>query len=170
MSLRCQVLVPLMFVCGMFLAACGTSPQQAEQPTVGASPEPAPTPSATAAPTEPSLTEDQPALTWEREGGIAGFCDKLVIYPSGLVQAFTCRAEDEAEPLWEAQLSREAITQVGRWQVEWTSVERAWTDDATADSMTERIQFVGQGGQTPGETDLLQLRDFAVKEFLTQQP
>ena len=38
------------------------------------------------------------ALTWQRVGGIAGFCDDLKVYRSGLAVATTCKAAPTSRP------------------------------------------------------------------------
>ncbi|MCB0077607.1 MAG: hypothetical protein KDD73_09280 [Anaerolineales bacterium] len=111
-----------------------------------------------------------PVLTWHREGGIAGFCDELAMYDTGLVQSFSCKEANGEAPVWEAQLSTEALTELQRWQATYGSIDQTWSDEATADGMTEQISFVGQGGETADELTLQTMRDFAVKEFLTQMP
>ncbi len=128
----------------LVLAACST--------VVAAPPEtPGPTPG----------TNADPVLTWQRIGGIAGFCNGLELFADGRVIVTTC----EGEAIDESRLSAERQAQLERWTARFASFELEETDPATADAMTVRIGFSGGGSEGASEADRQSIRDWAAAVF-----
>lgn len=86
-------------------------------------------------------------LVWHREGGIAGFCDDLVIYSSGWAYASSCKQSNTSEQKG-ARLTADQLEQLYRWVDELKSFEISQKDSAAADAMTIAITFSGTGDKT----------------------
>jgi hypothetical protein len=106
------------------------------------------------------------ALTWHREGGIAGFCDSLVVYLTGEVQASTCRP---GAPI-ASRLTAEERQQLLAWVAAHPLDTLVITDGAVADSMTTTVEFRGQGSAATDETWAGQLDAWAQTIYNRVQP
>jgi hypothetical protein len=89
------------------------------------------------------------ALTWQREGGIAGFCDSLTIYASGEVYASTCRGERTQMGLLTAEERAELVT----WLDSYGAFSHEQSDGAVADSMSVSIHLAGSGAASVSEVE-----------------
>ena len=91
-------------------------------------------------------TPDIPAtvLTWERIGGIAGFCDIVAISAAGEVIVSDCRG-DGIQPLAQTWLDRRQLTELYGWMDTLESFESDQTDPATSDALTISITLRGEG-------------------------
>jgi hypothetical protein len=103
-------------------------------------------------------------LAWHREGGIAGFCDELVIYGAGDAHATSC-ANDEPQELGARQLDGERLALLQTWVSEYKRFEVERTDAATADAMTIRLAFYGTGQTEAGEAEVQAILDLAAQLF-----
>lgn len=95
-------------------------------------------------------------LRWRRNGGIAGFCDEVMVYRDGSVTVTSCKSQTVA-----MQLSTQALDKFYDWLDGWAQFEGEQKDTATADSMTESWTFNGKGLQRASNEDQQQVRDFA---------
>ncbi len=82
------------------------------------------------------------ALAWHREGGIAGFCNDLTVYTTGVAYATSCKGQ-QASNLGKVYLSAEQLQQVFGWVDSFKNYELNQSDAAVADSMTIRLIFNG---------------------------
>ncbi|MBX3011074.1 MAG: hypothetical protein KF832_06180 [Caldilineaceae bacterium] len=112
-------------------------------------------PSPTVAPTAPAA-----ALTWHREGGIAGFCDDLTISPTGEVTIYSCRSEPPTV-VASAQLDAAQAATVADWIAGLQSFQYAHRDAALADGMTVQLNFTGSGTQVATATEQDAIVEFA---------
>jgi hypothetical protein len=94
---------------------------------------------------QPGSTEGL-LFTWHREGGIAGFCDDLTVYRTGLAIASSCKGE-ETEAVGEARLEGERLARAYEWLDTYAPFEYEETDPAEADAMTVGMIFYGVGGE-----------------------
>lgn len=95
------------------------------------------------------------ALTWKREGGIAGFCDNLAVFLSGEVYAYKCNAEtdgkiDSLTNLLSASEQKRFVT--------WITEFEPFTLDASdpkgvSDRMEIVLEFYGMGKSEPSEAE-----------------
>lgn len=115
----------------------------------------------------PAPTADPTAtvLTWQREGGLAGFCDELAVFGDGRVVVSSCRGGESTE-LGQGHLRPEQQAQLQDWLVRLRPVDEEQTDPATADAMTTRLTLAGQGQAQPGEAELQALYAFAAALYL----
>lgn len=88
------------------------------------------------------------ALTWERAGGIAGFCDTLTIYLSGEVQGMNCKSAEAVEKRLADLLSAEEIATMNEWIANYGVVEIDASDPKNvADAMTVKLKLFGAGSE-----------------------
>ena len=86
------------------------------------------------------------ALTWNRAGGVAGFCDNLTIFLSGEVQGTTCKNVEAVEKRLTDLLSAEQIATLNEWVSKYGVVEIDASDpQGVADAMTVRLKLTGTG-------------------------
>lgn len=98
------------------------------------------------------------ALTWHREGGIAGFCDDLVVYLAGEVHASTCAGE--ATP---GALTVDELVQLHQWVRQFSAVGLNQSDapPGSADAMTIELTLNGIGAVEAAEADQQTLATWA---------
>ena len=101
-----------------------------------------------------------PVLNWHREGGIAGFCDDLLVYASGEVNTAVCQG-GSAEVTRQGTLSASQIEQLQAWLAQFQPFSLEQTDPATADAMTLRLSFSGTGTTAPTDSDKQAILGFA---------
>jgi hypothetical protein len=89
-------------------------------------------------------------LEWQREGGIAGFCDTLQVSAGGFAVGQSCKSDTRVGLFF---LSPEELEQVYAWRENLMPVELEQKDDAVADAMTIRLSFSGNGLQTASEQE-----------------
>lgn len=89
-------------------------------------------------------------MRWHREGGIAGFCNDVTIYASGMATVASCRTQP-ATIVAEVSLTAEEQRQIDAWQTALGSWTREQSDEAIADQMTIVIEFAGAGSGLPNE-------------------
>ena len=99
-------------------------------------------------------------LTWQREGGIAGFCDNLTVYLPGTAYAASCGGPNspKGEPV---QLSAEEAGQLAQLLAKFGQVTVTLKDDAVADGMSTELKLFGQGTAEPSEADQQQMMQLA---------
>jgi hypothetical protein len=89
------------------------------------------------------------ALTWNRVGGIAGFCDNLTVYLSGEVQGSNCNTSQMVEKRLTDLLTPEEIATLNEWVSKYDVVEIDASDpkDVVADAMTVNFKLFGTGSE-----------------------
>ena len=107
------------------------------------------------------------ALTWHREGGIAGFCDNLTVYASGEAQASGCGPN--AQPAADV-LSPDERAQLDQWLVDFGVVTMTNEDPATADAMKTTLTLSGAGAGQPTEADRQAMLVWAEALYARLQP
>lgn len=90
------------------------------------------------------------ALTWRREGGLAGFCDELVIYLAGEVRANTCGGDNIS-----GYLTPDELAQLHQWLANFNAVALNNSDapPGSADAMTIELTLNGLGRVEAAEAD-----------------
>jgi len=107
------------------------------------------------------------ALTWKREGGIAGFCDRLTVYVSGEVYGSNCRSEpNETSSYFAELLSAVQQKQFTSWFLKYGETSLDVSDPAgVADGMVHTLVLYGTGSGKPGKADQQALFDWANAVF-----
>ncbi len=100
------------------------------------------------------------ALAWQQSGGIAGLCDDLTIYRSGEVLASSCKA-GPGQNFERLRLTAPQLTRMYRWIDTLGSFESEQSDPATADALTTRLVFSGDGDQPPDPAIEQAMRELA---------
>lgn len=104
------------------------------------------------------------AFAWNREGGIAGFCDNLEVYATGWAYASSCKG-DQPENLGSFRLTAEQLEQVYEWMDEFKGFESIQDDGAVADSMQVRLVFSGSGAETASAEEQQDVANFAAEIY-----
>jgi hypothetical protein len=89
-------------------------------------------------------------MEWSREGGIAGFCDTLTVSAGGFAAAESCKSD---APIGMVLLSPDELEQLYDWRENLMATEVEEKDAATADAMTIRLSFNGNGLTAVTEQD-----------------
>lgn len=90
------------------------------------------------------------ALSWRREGGIAGFCDDLTVSVTGEARASSCRS-GELYPA--GTLTAEELAQLQGWVQAFGSVAIEMKDPAAVDAMTVTLSLNGNGSGQPTDDE-----------------
>jgi hypothetical protein len=106
------------------------------------------------------------ALSWHREGGIAGFCDDLKIYRSGLAVAASCKGNQQ-RPAGIVWLTDAQLSPFFTWLDQLQTSDGKITDGAVADSMTVTWMLNGSGKRAPTEVERQQITGLAGQIFAT---
>lgn len=114
-----------------------------------------------------TLEELGGGFVYRREGGIAGFCDVVEVL-AGTATISSCASEPPAI-VGEVTLSADQAQQVLTWLEELKTFEHEQADAATADAMTVRIIFNGEGDNEPTDEDLAAIEKLA-QELLAGAP
>jgi hypothetical protein len=101
-------------------------------------------------------------LSWHREGGIAGFCDDLIIYSSGWAQPNTCKV-GQAQVLDNYRLTPAELKELYAWIDQLDYFEYQQKDAAAADSMEVRVVFSGAGSAQPTPEQQEEIAAFAAE-------
>jgi hypothetical protein len=93
-----------------------------------------------------SQVDERPAvITWQRSGGFAGICNRLIVYADGSYLLQNCI---QSTAINQGQLPSEVLTRVKEWvgkysSFRWNSVRPA----GSADMFTDELSFNGQGSE-----------------------
>jgi hypothetical protein len=82
-------------------------------------------------------------LTWNRNGGVAGFCDSMTIYLSGEVQATSCKKNDIVQKPLSELVSPAEVAVLNDWVTKYGTVNI----DASDPAMTVNLKLIGTGTQ-----------------------
>lgn len=96
------------------------------------------------------------AFTWHREGGIAGFCDDVAVYLTGLVTTADCKGFNAETYLTASQLER-----LYRWVDNSESINYDDNNAPLADGMNITFQLNGTGQGRVDEQTIRDIIDFA---------
>lgn len=91
-------------------------------------------------------TDVEPAISWTREGGIAGFCDEMSISASGWVYANSCKSASKEPTVY--RLNIEQLEMLYDWIDTYSAFTLEQADPAgVADGMSVQLMFNGEGQQ-----------------------
>jgi len=91
------------------------------------------------------------ALTWSREGGFAGFCDRLTVFLSGEIYGDQCKSQPNGTMgTFATLLSSTETDQFSTWFAEFGFVTIDASDPkGVSDRMTRSVTFYGSGNSEP---------------------
>jgi hypothetical protein len=107
------------------------------------------------------------ALVWQRVGGIAGFCDTLVLFRSGEVDGNWCKPQAGATYTTQGvTLTADEQAQLNDWLAKYgtVSISQGTPPDAS-DAMTVTLTLYGTGSAQPAEAEQQAMLDFASTVF-----
>jgi len=144
------ILSSSILILAFLLAACGP---------VTAAPETSlPLNTPTAAPLGKSL------LVWQRSGGFAGFCDKVVVEPTFEATVHNCKGDVKVT----FKLTETQIAQLNGWLAAYQPIEFVQADPPmTADGMYVSLQLAGKGSQ-PADDKVVQSVMWFASELAAQ--
>jgi hypothetical protein len=88
------------------------------------------------------------ALTWSRNGGIAGFCDSLTIYFSGEAQGNNCKSGEMVEKSLGELLTAKEIATMNGWISKYGEINIDASDPkGVSDAMSVKLTLSGTGTQ-----------------------
>ena len=95
------------------------------------------------------------ALTWKREGGIAGFCDRLIVFLSGEIYGSQCKSRpDGTTGTFAKLLSASEQRQFNAWMTKFGEVHVDASDPrGVSDRMEVMLDFYGLGSSKPSDTE-----------------
>jgi hypothetical protein len=99
------------------------------------------------------------ALTWKREGGIAGFCDSLTIFRSGEVYGHQCKAQPNGtEGILKEMLSKTELNLFNRLMTKLGQVNIDASDpEGVSDRMSIELNVYGKGSGRLSDADKQEL-------------
>ena len=109
------------------------------------------------------------ALTWNREGGIAGFCNELIIDVTGVATAYSCEGMPYTQ-VGQLLLNPEPRQQLYDWLNTFQPFTFNQSDNAVTDAMTITLDFHGQGTTTVSNTDQSDIEAFAAQFYNQMTP
>ena len=107
------------------------------------------------------------ALTWSREGGIAGFCDNLTVFLSGEIYGNQCKSQPGGTMgTFAVILSEEERQQLAEWMQEFGEVKIDASDPTgVSDRMEVKLEFFGNGDGSLTQSDEQALMNWAQDVF-----
>lgn len=88
------------------------------------------------------------AMTWKREGGIAGFCDFMTVYLSGEVHVSSCKRGQFVEGRLADLLSGQEMAKLDEWLTTFGTITIDASDPkGVADRMVVTLTLTGAGSQ-----------------------
>ena len=105
----------------------------------------------------PTSTTQVAVLEWERTGGFAGFCDKVIVYPPDRADVTNCKGDKKTR----IKLTETQSGQLDRWMKTVQAIDYTHTDPATADAMTISLLFAAGGTQQADEETIGLISQFA---------
>lgn len=106
------------------------------------------------------------ALTWTRDGGLAGFCDELVVDVVGVATAYSCKGEPYAQ-VAQQLLNPEPRQQLYDWLNTLQSFNYDQSGNVAADGLNLTLRFNGQGDTAASDAQQSDIEAFA-SQFYTQ--
>jgi len=95
------------------------------------------------------------AFGYHREGGIAGFCDDVVVYLDGRAMVSSCKGLNTTFYLTASELQ-----QVYAWFDGLKSIDYSYSDPATADGMKTVLSMPGQGQKSADDASIHAILEF----------
>lgn len=84
------------------------------------------------------------AFAWHREGGIAGFCDDVIVYLDGNAEVSSCKSP-QPQNFNRIRLTSNQMQQIYNWVDAYQALDILSGENAAADGMTTHLVFNGKG-------------------------
>ncbi len=111
------------------------------------------------------------AMTWQRQGGIAGFCDSLIVFASGEVHASWCKpSQQSSDGSLRMLVSKQEYAQLQEWLADYGSQNFTIQDPASADALTVDVLLNGSGSAKPDQAAQQEIASWAEAAFTHMHP
>jgi hypothetical protein len=100
-------------------------------------------------------------LSWNRDGGFAGFCDELKVSAAGDVTASSCRTPGSRT----RKLPSGELTRLNDWRRTFGNVSIASGDTGSADGLTLKLTLAGRGRDEPSAAQRQELLEWAQRIY-----
>ncbi len=101
-------------------------------------------------------------IAFHREGGLAGICEDVLIYRSGIAEISACRPAHQLG-VQKLTLNAAQMQEVYEWADTYLPFESSEGEANTADAMTTRLVFNGRGQQNADELARQSIQEFALE-------
>lgn len=105
------------------------------------------------------------AFIWHREGGIAGFCDDLSVYMTGIAYGSDCSG-NLILSLGSRRLTGDELAELYTWVDALASFQETKKDPATADAMTVGLLLTGRGERAATDEEKAAMSQYASQVLL----
>ncbi len=89
-------------------------------------------------------------FAWHRQGGIAGFCDDVIVYLDGSAEVSSCKSQ-QPQSLNRIRLTSSQMQQIYNWFDTFKAFDTLSGNKGAADGMIIHLVFNGQGAKTSPE-------------------
>jgi hypothetical protein len=100
-------------------------------------------------------------VSWNRDGGFAGFCDELKITAAGDVTASSCRTTGTRT----RKLASADLTRLNEWRGNFGAVSITSGDSGSADGMTVKLTLSGKGRDQPSASQRQELLEWVQRVY-----
>ncbi len=104
-------------------------------------------------------------LVWHREGGVAGFCDDLSVYATGIAYGSNCSGK-LFRGLGSRRLAADELAELYARVDALAPFQETQKDPAAADAMTVSLLFTGRGAAAATDDEKAALNQFASEALL----
>ncbi|MBI5934548.1 MAG: hypothetical protein HY867_12660 [Chloroflexi bacterium] len=106
---------------------------------------------------KPTELPDGALLAWERTGGIAGFCDKVMIDAAYQVAVYNCRGDVEST----FALTETQRAQLDGWLEAYQPIDYIQADPPVPDAMRVTLSLTGRGSEAADDAAIQAILQFA---------
>lgn len=111
-------------------------------------------------------TDGGQVYRYHRSGGLAGLCEDVIVFETGFAWNISCK-KDSPQIAAVVRLNAEQFETINKWQRDLKSFEFKQDDKATADGMTTRLVFNGDGQTQATRGDMDEMIMMAAVLFRT---
>lgn len=111
-------------------------------------------------------TETGQVIRYHRSGGVAGLCEDVIVFETGFAWNISCKM-DTPDITGVVRLNADQFEALSGWQHDLKSFELEQEDDASADGMTTRLVFTGEGDTQAASGDMDDMVSMAAILFRT---
>lgn len=99
-------------------------------------------------------------FAWHREGGLAGLCEDVTVYLSGIATLTSCK-DEQGQSLGQTWLTANQMRTIYTWVDTYQDYDYTTSDPAIADGITTRMIFTGNGQEQMNEFEQTRLAALA---------
>ncbi len=111
-------------------------------------------------------TDAGQVVRYHRSGGVAGLCEDVIVFETGFAWNISCKNNTPGITAV-VRLNADQFETLSGWQQDLQSFELEHEDDASADGMTTRLVFTGEGESQAARSDMDAMITLAAVLFRT---